>query len=122
MCQDLPPSAGYDEGVTRIRHWEQNWKIAVESYSRGVSSSQLIYEYLFLSYTNTLMKDDNTAPKPVEQEAGQMALLEEDKKHLSSRKVSFTAYSKTWGRGKVCAGKGGSATVWGKKILKMMMK
>lgn len=41
------------------------------------------------------MKDDNTAPKPLEQDLGQMALLEENKSHLSNRKMSFTAYSKT---------------------------
>lgn len=57
------------------------------------------------------MKDDNTAPKPVEQEVGQMALLEKNKKDLSSRKVSFTVYSTRGGWEKVCAGKGGSATV-----------
>lgn len=50
------------------------------------------------------MKDDNTAPKPLEQDLGQMALLEENKSHLSNRKMSFTAYSKTWGCEKVYAG------------------
>lgn len=90
--------------MTRVSHGEQNWKTAVEICSRGISSSQLIYEYLFLSYTNTLMKDDNTAPKPLEQDLGQMALLEENKSHLSNRKMSFTAYSKTWGCEKVYAG------------------
>lgn len=99
-------------------HGEQNWKIAIENCSRGVSSSQLIYEQLFLSYTNTLMKGDNPAPKPLEQEVGQMVLLEENKKHLNSRKMSFTVYSKTWGCEKVCVGKGGSATLWGKKYQK----
>lgn len=56
------------------------------------------------------MKDDNTAPKPVEQEVGQMAVLEQNKKDLSSRKVSFTAYSKIGRSEKVCAGKSGLAT------------
>jgi len=40
------------------------------------------------------MKGDNTAPKPLKQEVGQMANLEASKKQLSSRNVSFTAYSK----------------------------
>lgn len=40
------------------------------------------------------MKDDNTEPKPLEQEVRQMALLEENKKNLSNRKMHFTSYSK----------------------------
>lgn len=40
-----------------------------------------------------------------------MALLEENKKNFSSRKKSFTLYSKTRGCEKVGAGKVGSATV-----------
>lgn len=42
------------------------------------------------------MKGDNVAPKPLEQEDGQMASLEASKKQSSSRKVSFAVYSKAW--------------------------
>lgn len=40
------------------------------------------------------MRGGNIAPKPLEQEVGQMAGLEASKKQLSSRKLGFTVYSK----------------------------
>lgn len=125
--QGFPPNAGKpagnDEEVTRISNGEQSWEIAIKSCSKGVFSSKLIWEYLVLSETNSLMKGDNIASKPLDQEVGQMANLKASKKQLRSRKVGFTAHSKAWESEKIwCRKRWLSYCVKNIRISKMMMK